>query len=373
MDATSTKPGRRFKVWWLLLPFATALAAGYEVWLRPTLAQRALPTGAAEWIWADVAPDAGWVGFLAVRDFWIDEIPEGSVTMLLAADEEYVAYLNGLPVGSGSYRTGGGVDGYEVSKILVEGENRLLIELRSAHSVGGLLLSMSSSDGHIVTSDASWKVLREYREKDKWPGTPVDGLKPVRVWGPPPAGRWGWPRPVVPRPRLQRQLLARRPLPASLVRIDGRGPWRELPAEPVRERPLGRWVTFDFGRSVSGFVNLVPAKRGGARGLFWIGTDEPPQPRSSPPDGRLFSLVGQGSWTDSTPRRFRYVTVVSLTEISGARAFVLKPELESTLLIGERPPAGILGLDPPDLRSPVEDEFWREFESLASVGSGEGS
>ena len=55
------------------------------------------------------------------------------------------------------------------------------------------------------------------------------------------------------------------------------------------------------------------------------------------------------------------------------KAFVLKPELEGELVVSGAHAPGVLGLDPPDLRSPVEDEFWREFESRASVGSGEGS
>jgi hypothetical protein len=319
----------------------------------------------------DVEPDAGWVGFFAVHDFWIDSVPEGSTTLFVTADEEYVVFLNGTAVGSGRYRPGSGVDGYEVSPILVEGQNRLLVELRSTHAVGGLLLSVQNGDRQIAVTDASWNVLSEYREDAKWPGAVTGELQPVRVWGLPPTGRWGRLGSVSGRPRLQGQLFSQRPLPAETAQINGEGSWQSLAAEPSRETALGRWVTFDFGREVSGFVNVVPATRGGARGLFWIGLDHPPDPRSSEPEGRLFALVGQGSWTDALPRRFRYVTVVSLADLAAARAFILKPELESSLIVSHADAPGVLGLDPPELRSPVEDEFWREFESLASVGSGE--
>jgi hypothetical protein len=349
------------------------LAVGFEHSLRPLLAQRSLPTGSAQWIWADVEPAAGWVGFFAVRDFRIEAVPEGSTTLLVTADEEYVAFLNGHAVGSGSYGRGSGLDAYEVSPILVEGENRLLIELRSMHAVGGLLLSLDNGGRSIVVSDGSWMVLEEYREDAKWPGIATGDLSPVRVWGQPPTGRWGRPGSVTARPRLDKQLLSRRPLQAESARLNGEGPWHPLPPEPLRERPLGHWVTFDFGRQVSGFVNLIPARRSGARGLFWIGTEEPPDPRSAPPEGRLLALVGQGSWTDTVPRRFRYVTVVSLAELAGARAFVLKPTLEKEFVGGRSGSAGVLGIDPPELRSPVEDEFWRQFESLTSIGGGESS
>jgi hypothetical protein len=371
MGASRKQDRATFRTWWLWVLAATLVAAGIEHYLRPALEAKALPTDRAEWIWANVGPEAGWVGFFAVRDFQIGSIPEERTTLLITADEEYVAFLNGEAVGSGSYRPGSGVDAYDVSSILVAGDNRLLVELRSAHSVGGLLLNLTTAGESLVVSDGSWGVLEEYREEEKWPGTATGDLLPVKVWGRPPTGRWGRPESAQWRPRLRRQLLSRRPLPAELVRLGDNGPWYPLPPEPLRERPLGHWATFDFGREVSGFVNLVPARRSGARGLFWLGSEEPPDPRSSRPDGRVFALVGQGSWTDALPRRFRYVTVVSLTEIAGARAFVLKPRLEEELVASNPQPAGVLGLEPPELRSPVEDEFWREFESLTSLGGGE--
>ena len=100
---------------------ATLVAVGVEHYLRPALAAKALPTGRAQWIWAEVKPDAGWVGFFAVRDFHIDVIPDERTTLLITADEEYVAFLNGQAVGSGSYQPGSGVDGYDVSSVLVAG------------------------------------------------------------------------------------------------------------------------------------------------------------------------------------------------------------------------------------------------------------
>lgn len=332
-----------------------------------------MPTGDAKWIWADVDPAANWVGFFALKDFTLEQVPAGSTTLTVTADEEYVVFLNGHAIGSGRYRPGGIVDTYEVSPALVAGENRLLVELRGTHAVGGLLLSVDSGSRQIVMTDESWSVLWEYREDAKWPGMVTGEIAPVRVWGVPPTGRWGAPRTSVLRPRLPQQLLSRRPLPAARARLQGKGKWRPLPETPSAEQPLGRWVTFDFGREVAGFINIVPALRGGMRGMFWLGKHAPVNPRSRRPDGRLFAMVGQGSWTDAVPRKFRYVTVVSPSELVGARAFVLEPDLEEWLAVDGEDVRGVLGLEPPDLRSAVEDELWREFERLTSVAVAEGS
>ena len=238
--------------------------------------------------------------------------------------------------------------------------------------MGGMLLSLEDDSGPLVVSDASWVVLEEYREEFKWPGAPLDDAQPVMVWGRPPSGLWRIGSEPIERLRLREQLVSRRPLPAESVRT---GPtarrWKRAPAKPSTDKPVGTWATFDFGREVAGYLNVAAADRGGTRALFWTGLDAPPEPKTTHPAGKLQLMVGQGSWTDAVPRRFRYVTVVSLTEIAGARAFILEPDLEPSMLHAELPPAGVLGLEPPILRSPVEDEFWREFESQSRVGIGE--
>jgi hypothetical protein len=350
----------------------TLLLMWLEGFARPAWLEQTLPAGGAEWIWADVEAGEDWVAFFAVRDFELPSLPDSRASLVISADEEYVAFLNGKAVGSGAFRQGEALDSYDVTPIIRQGENRLLVELRSSRGIGGFLASLEAGNETIVVSDGSWRVVEEYREDFKWPREPLGETTPVVVWGRSPTGRWGAGGGVNPRPRLLDQLLSRRPLPAALM---GAGPeprkWTRLPADPNREEPLGSWVTFDFGRVVEGYLNVVTANRGGGKGLYWIGTETPPDPRSGRPTGNLVLMVGQGSWTDAVPRTFRFVTVVSLAEIAGARAFVLEPDLAPALLREDLQPKGVLGLQPPDLRPPVEDEFWREFERQASLAGGE--
>ena len=66
MGASRKQDRATFRTWWLWVLAATLVAAGIEHYLRPALEAKALPTDRAEWIWANVGPEAGWVGFFAV-------------------------------------------------------------------------------------------------------------------------------------------------------------------------------------------------------------------------------------------------------------------------------------------------------------------
>ena len=70
------------------------------------------------------------------------------------------------------------------------------------------------------------------------------------------------------------------------------------------------------------------------------------------------------------PRRFRYVTVISPTKVQAARVFPVAPS-RARHLLGELPPqTGAFGMELA-LRTPVEDEIWRDFERLAHLGGRE--
>jgi hypothetical protein len=375
MKESDRRAGSAGALRWLLgILVATAILATVERSVRPALEGRLQPTAGAAWIWAELDPKDYWASFFAVRDFEVDAVPTNA-RLLIAADEGYVVFLNGHPIGSGRYRRGQPMDAYEVAERLIEGTNRFLVELRSARGVGGLLLSLTvqGSDTTLVLSDGGWKIVDQYRDPLKWPGTPLSGATTARVWDVPPTGRWGRPRSGPMLPTLERQLLSRRPVPALLGRLGSEaGLWHPLAEEPRRTVSLGNWITFDFGRELSGYLNVVFERRGGARGLVYLASSDYARPRRERPTTRLMAMVGQGSWTDSVPRRFRFATVVSTAEIVGARAFVLKPDLEEVRVFGTEGPEGVFGLHPPALRSPVEDEFWSEFESVARFAGGQG-
>ena len=128
-----------------LLLAALALA-GWRHWRDADL-----PTGDAEWIWAEL-PDRlpTPLAFYAVRDFTLDAVPgagggeaaggaaasgvpdPGAAELRLLADEEYVVWLNGQRIGSNRYRPGAPLDVYRVGDLLLPGPNRLIVELRSS-------------------------------------------------------------------------------------------------------------------------------------------------------------------------------------------------------------------------------------------------
>jgi hypothetical protein len=80
---------------------------------------------------------------------------------------------------------------------------------------------------------------------------------------------------------------------------------------------------------------------------------------------------------DAHLRRFRYALVVGLPgtmeEIS-ARVQEIDPAQAAGLVQQEesarKPARGVLGIVPPPLRTPVEDEVWRDLEGVAGVAGG---
>jgi hypothetical protein len=372
----------RLGPWWLALALVLTLAAFvFENRLRPARAQRSLATGSAEWIWSQAEPGDGWTAFYAIEDFPVAEVPLAA-ELVIGADEEYTVFLNGEVVGVGRWRPNEPLDRYPVERLLVAGENRLLVKLSSSRGVGGFIARLAAGGEDYAVTDSSWQLVDWYREHLKWPGTPIEAPRAPRVWGTPPTGRWGRLGGVRDRRLLPDQLAARRPLwPARVrtgpaesalaaVQADG---WLAGPPERLFERPLGSWLTFDFGREVTGFLSVLPAERAGLHGYLWTGSAAPPTPRSEPPQGRLHVLVGEGAWTDVAVRRFRYATIVADADLLAANVFIVDPEIAARLLADGAETSRVLGLDldPPRLRPSVEDEFWRQIERRERAGVGE--
>jgi hypothetical protein len=172
-----------------------------------------------------------------------------------------------------------------------------------------------------------------------------------------------------------------------------------------------RWpgVLFDFGREVHGYVVLRaarPAPRPAAllftgelpfdplAVAFAGGDRDPPAAAEAAAEAaaaeaetaagvrRLTGLAagasvltvpGRRNWADAVPRRFRYVAVVGMPEVNGAWAFEVAEAAAAGLPAPPEPRvAGVFGLAPPPLRSPVEDEVWRQLQRLARQARREG-
>ncbi|HEX2253513.1 MAG TPA: hypothetical protein VHQ65_09620 [Thermoanaerobaculia bacterium] len=319
-----------------------------------------LPTGDAEWIWADLPPDrVGPVAFWAVRDFDLEAAP-AEAELLALADEEYVLWLNGHRVGSNRYRAGAPLDVYPVAPLLVTGANRLAVEVRSSRGAGGLLaaLVLPGGDAAVVT-DRSWHLLPRHHPGIVPAWQPVGAGEGLVSWGRPPVGRWGRPErgPGEGRPR---PLAAAAGLPCD-----------PLPAVARRGEAPGR-VVFDFGREVTGYLALIrePAAAAGPSDAALLLTGAEPlapleHPRQAVP---VVTLPGLPVWTDVVPRRFRYAVVSGLPGLAAAQVLPVFPEAlgrlpeprAEGLAAGERSEAdGIVGLRPPVRTSPTEEAVRR--------------
>src|SRR5882724_9814574 len=350
----------------LLALFALALGTHLVGAVRARLT---LPTGEAEWIWKPLARDeSSPVAFYLLRDFTLDP-PPAAGRLLVSADEEYILYLNGRRIGSGRYAVGPSgrgtqLDRYEVGPLLAPGGNRLVAEVRSGRGAGGFLLALVDGAGHpLLGTDDRWRVFRRdqpFLLRGLVPLSPdllLGTGEAVASWGLPPMGRWGRP---VPGPA--------RPLYDDL--IDGLPP--VAVAHPLLP-PVPR-ALFDFGREVTGYLHLDihpdPVQQAG---LLYTATDRVPDLLGVHPDGAVLTLPAQPGWEAACPRRFRYALVVGLAP-TGARVQPVGATQAAPLPPG-RPvgvhPRGVLGIEPPPLRTPVENEVGRKFQRVPGVAGRE--
>ena len=322
-------------------------------------ARRGMPTGEAQWIWVQrdhrsATPEV----FYAARDFDL-AAPPARARLLIAADEEYVLTLNGKRIGAGVYAPARAtrLDAYEVGPVLLPGGNRLVAELRSTRGAGGFLVSLEEggSGRQLLATDETWRVFRGYDLGLARGWSPLGGGAPASSWGYPPIGLWGRPEAGAERPLLT--ALAGKPIPA-----------RGGPAAGPR-------ALFDFGREVTGYLVLelsgVSAGEKVDAGLLYTGA-EPPAPVPGSSGASVLLAPRQPRWLDARPRRFRYALVLGLERPAEARVLPVDPQTvpAEAPAGGER--RGVFGIaDPPPLRTPVENEVWRELQRLPGVAGRE--
>ena len=270
------------------------------------------PTGAAEWIWADDASAAPGqpAAYVLLRDFELDAAPEAAARLFVAADREYAVHLNGHQIARGGYRRGQPIDEFQVAHLLREGSNRLTIEARTPHGDGGVLAGIELADGSMpVVTDGGWQFT------DDWDPRLVKGetlladahpaLRPVRVWGRPPVGRWG----RVSRGDMQK------PDPIW----GAAGVWRIVPVTASPGLEIEPWMRsshrVDFGREVTGVLELDfrPKATGVRRELrICLAGDCERRP--------LVLTPGRPAWRDSDRRSFDTVVVTGVPGLRAVRA-----------------------------------------------------
>ena len=279
---------------------------------QPGCVSAPAPTGAAEWIWADdpsAAPGRP-AAYVLLRDFELDAAPEAAARLFVAADREYAVHLNGHQIARGGYRRGEPVDEFQVAHLLREGANRLTIEARTPHGDGGVLAGIELADASMpVVTDGDWQFT------DDWDPRLVKGetlladarpaLRPVRVWGRPPVGRWGH----VSRGDMQK--------PDQIWRAAGARRIVRVTASPGLE--IEPWMRashrVDFGREVAGVLELDfrPAAAEVPRELrICLAGDCERLP--------LVLTPGRPAWRDSAPRSFDTVIVTGVPGLRAVRA-----------------------------------------------------
>jgi hypothetical protein len=333
----------------------------------PGARARSLPTGAAQWIWKDIDWDDHQPAvFYMLRDFDL-ATPPAAARLLVTADEEYVLTLNGRRIGIGAFQPGAIVDVYEAGPFLRPGANRLMIEVRSARGAGGLLAGLVDGAGRmLVGTDGRWRLFLTYELGLERGWLPLGRGVPVYCWGYPPMGRWGRPRLGPLKPGLGE--VAGSPVPAISA----------IPQPPVLPAPAGRPpgspVLYDWGREVTGYVSLELAPTASAaelaemqKALLFTG-DSPPDPLRSSPASSILIAPGRRGWLDARPRRFRYALILGLVPSATLAVLPVPPTPDiAAAPLPARGERGVLGIVPPPLRTPVEDEVWGKLQRFAGV------
>lgn len=380
---------RRFRWIALLGLVAVLLAVAAERGVRAWLAHGS-PSAGAEWIWVEgrLPRYTGPRAFYVYRDFELAEAAPAT-ELRVAADEEYLVYLDGRRIGSNVYRPEVALDRYRVGDLLEPGRHRLAVELRSTRGAGGLLLALVDPETGetLLATDESWRAFDHYHPGVLEAWLPMSEGEPVISWGPPPTGRWGRVDLGPVRPRFDEvagdlwtrriQLPERRSSAAP-----GREGWEPVTVEsaadpePGPPAPVSR---FDWGEEVTGYLVVEQKSALGLPvGLGYLDLEADLEPgvlpfMAMPADVEIVFLPGASLWRDVVPRRFRTLRLLGLSALQGVWVEPVPEEALAELPEAPPPvPPGVFGLRPPPLRTPVEDEVRRELERFPGVAGGEG-
>ncbi len=364
------RPGRFF-----LLALAAALVlAAAERGARTFLAGRE-PGRGGSWIWARPAAGSGVteaaqpVAFFAVRDVELAAADRASLE--IAADEGYELYLNGRPVGAGSFRTGMAIDRYAVGDLLRAGRNRITVALRSARGAGGLLAALVADERTVAVTDGKWRIFRRQQQELFDPDAPLAVGEAPQIWQRGATGRWR-PRPATEdRPRIFEQPgPPPNRFPIRARHFHPEASWQRLRRRQLRLPVRSPRVLLDWGSEVEGLLSFAlispPTPTGteetpGAESALAYFGNEPPDPEDRPADEILVFAPGQGAWRDAHARRFRYVLLLGVPPLARVRVWKLDPATAAQLAPPPREPAGVFGLRPPNLRSAAERRVWERL------------
>ncbi|HSY51798.1 MAG TPA: hypothetical protein VLC46_23550 [Thermoanaerobaculia bacterium] len=152
-------------------------------------------TGKAQWIWqqsrlADGNPRA----FFATREF--DLPPNRAFTRIkMLGDPEYTLYFNGVAVGGRHVGDDNeALDTYDVSALARDKKNRIVVAVRSANGVGGLIVAIDLTQefGNFIFTSGDWHIVRRWRDDLLVRDPSADQMERPQLLGRPPARRWNY-------------------------------------------------------------------------------------------------------------------------------------------------------------------------------------
>lgn len=277
-------------------------------------------TGDGQWIWMPLRmADGDPAAFFATRDF--DLPPSRQFTrMKILGDPEYTLYFNGVEVGGRRVGETSALDVYDVSALARDKGNRIVVAVRSANGVGGLMVSVDLTEEfrNYVVTDRNWHIVPRWSpgilQRDRGPV-----LTPALL-GRPPARRWNYltrqPGQILSPPvstMAPREVFSFKTKLAEIKVKDG---------VPVTVASPITATAYDFGVGAKGRLRLTaPSASSGARVV---------RVRFATERSELFDVegavddftfaAGETTLIDPETRVFRYVEVYG----SGARADVEK-------------------------------------------------
>jgi hypothetical protein len=284
-------------------------------------------TGRGEWLWAEHDMAEGTpVVFFAAYDFVLPA-DRSYVRIKILGDPEYMLYLNSVQIGGRRL----GVDErhtldlYDVSPVARDGWNRIVVTIRSANGVGGLIasLDLSPERQNVVVTGRRWKIFQRWDPDLLVRDPPGLAYSRPMLLGEPPMRRWNY-LDVAPAPAT-RQPLGEASVRAAFSYVTALREYKTINGVVVVGNRKVRATAFDFGSEISGWgrVAVRPDASDASRSVTVRYASAPAELRS--PDGQVDSFVfapGETRITDPQERRFRYMAVYGCCNAATAQAIL---------------------------------------------------
>jgi hypothetical protein len=268
-------------------------------------------TGTAQWIWQQnrfVQGDPA--AFFATHEF--DLPPNRSFTRIkMLGDPEYTLYFNGVAVGGRHVGDDNeALDTYDVTALARDKKNRMVVAVRSANGVGGLIASIDLTEafGNFIVTGKEWHIVRRWRDDLLLHDPPAIDVTRPQLLGSPPARRWNYlvQRDAKPFATAQRVVAARQlfDFETALPEIAVIG------GTAVTVSRKTRATAYDFGQA-SGRARFTIRNVGDAARSVTVrfANDRSELFTVEAPVERFVFAAGERVILDEETRNFRYVTV----------------------------------------------------------------